>query len=130
MNQAERNLIKYIEKCMGIDNTKPTVYNNGNGTYGIEFEGYQTVKITVEPVFDMDAEELDALVNLLANGLPLIRSIMADSIEKDTKIEALIDCIAVIANVGADRMSRVKDIHFLSEEDIDEVEVGLTVGEK
>ncbi len=130
MNQAERNLIKFLEKCTGIDDTKPTVYNNGNGTYGIEFEGYQTVKITIEAVFDMDAKELDALVNLLANGLPLVRSIMADSIEKDTKIEALIDCVAVIANIGADRMSRVKDVRFLSEEDTDEVEIGLTVGEK
>jgi len=104
-------LLGWIEKCESLSDANVILHKKESGTYGIEFEGYQTVKIVAEPIFDSGGdEELDALMNLLAHGLPILAEILNENIELEAKIEGLIDAIAIVSIVSSEKIKDVKRI--------------------
>ena len=124
-NEEKEQIIRLLNVCKGLIDAEPYVYQDGSA-YGIEYEGYQTLKITIEPVFDMSEHEISALVNLMARVLPIAHSLFEEGNRKDAKIEALMDCIATISVIGSERMQRISGIEIIQDDAPEE----QTVGEK
>lgn len=121
-----------IEKCIGLMGSEGRVINNGDGeTYGVEFEGYQTVKFEIKPIFDMPDEEVYALLELFAHGLPLLAELILEIENLKSMTDALIDSIATVALIASGRKKRT---NITEEEDFEKYfedsDSQLTIGEK
>lgn len=133
--QMKQIYLDHLEKCGAIPYSQPTIINQ-DGVYGIEYEGYQTLKVQIEPVFDMPDEKVDALVSLLALSPPLIKSIIDENEELlgqiqelEDKVNALVDCVAAVSLVASEKIRKMSKIEVgvkVQGED----EPVLTVGEE
>lgn len=127
-DEEREQIVRLLKMCSGIDGAEPHVYRNGN-EYGIEFEGYQTLKITVEPIFDMDESEVEALINLMARVLPIANHLIDENDDKEAKIDSLLDCVATISILASEKARKTGRLFVQIKDDEEEGESHLTVGE-
>lgn len=123
-------LQKQLMTCENILGAESQVINNGDGeSFGVEFEGYQTLKFKIKPIFDMPDEEVIALVNLFAYGMPILAELLQENARLESTVEALIDSIATVSLVVSHKTRRAgRDIQ---EEEVDkDNNGGQTVGER
>jgi hypothetical protein len=118
-------IVRLINICKDLIDSEVYVYNEGN-VFGIEYEGYQTLKLTVEPVFDMSENEISALINLMARALPITKHIIEESNRKEAKIEALLDAVSTISLIASEKIRRVDRIEIVESKD----DQDITIGEK
>jgi len=127
MDEQRLDTIKRLaDKCAGLRNAQYTLIKGAGDTYGIEFEGYQTLKLEVKPIFDMDDEELDALLNLLAMGIPSMADIIEEIGNLNSEIRALVGAIATVAFTISRHSNRQIEYYKEAEDNNSE----LTIGEK
>lgn len=128
----DKNQILFLKKllydCRGIINAESYLIKSDDGVYGIEFDNYQTLKLTLEPVFDMPEDEVDSLMNLFAHGLPILSELLDECQRLEYLRQGLLEAIRTILIAAGDDAQRIKGVIIESEED--EEENNLTVGEK
>ena len=122
------NKLEYIErllkKCEGVSGTESRLIKGDNGTFGIEFEGYQSLRFEVSPIFDMSDEEVENLLMLIAIGVPFMQSIVNELKSLENAVTALVDAIATVALVSSKHSKQ--DL----EKAVTEEKKAPTVGEK
>ena len=118
-------LKKLLFECQGLVGSNSRLMQGEEGVYGIEFENYQTLKITIKPTFDMPDPEVDALMNLFAHGLPMLGELIDECERLEYLRLALLEAIRAIAVAGRDDVKSIRSVIVEREEDSN-----LTVGEK
>lgn len=113
-----------VARCHNLIGAESRLVKGSDDIYGIEFENYQSLVVTVKPIFDMDEDELVALLELMTYGLPMILELVKEVTMLNSEITALVNAVATVAMI-ASRQQAV-ETNDLTDKD----ESTLTVGEK
>lgn len=129
----DQNKIKFLKsllnKCEGFISSEANVIKGGEDVWGIEFSEYQSFQINIKPIFDMSDEEVNALVNLFAYGLPVLNELVDENMRKDAKIDAMLDAFESYVLISSEKRRNLSNLKLVRDESIVN-ESNLTVGEK
>lgn len=103
-----------IRQCKDVIDSPSSVYRgkneaDGSVTFGIEYEDFQTLHLTVRPLFDIDEKKLHALISLMAHGVPALNGIIGEMEAQQNKIEMLLQALSTVVLVTAEHHSEVLD---------------------
>lgn len=97
-NKDRINFIMALaEKCKGLDSSGAHLVKGGDGSYIIEYEGYETLVVTIKPSFGIPDEEINALMNLYTYGVSAVPEIVNENIRLQNTINALIDALTTLS---------------------------------